>query len=906
MSNYGSIQAKTAKFGSAGDFVINDSGEADYPIGDPTYTEDEEFPNIGKTAYADTGTNISSTTRQANGFQLMNEWLHTFLLDTPPALTLSASTVDTEKVTVSWVNPTQREASFNDIMLPRITTIEADVVQSSLNGGDDWSDDSNTHLVLETVASGSPTVTELHLLVDSSGTSALNGTVYEVYGIDAEVGYDVRLYAMNESTKTAKTISAVDLATIAIGVPTEPLSVNATTASSTEVDTSWTIPSDREDVSDGTPYISRYRVTWATDSSVRYPNVIADSGESYTAETSGADATTSLAVTSLYPGTVHRFTVAARNALNTTYSVESTPEVTATTDYPTAPDYLDASACATLYDVATLRNPYSSSGGYHMDGTTVAPIILNLANLSSNDTRLVSATSIRSHVTEGTTDTTVGTVVAFGGLSTAYTNSDNQASKDIGGFGNDTSDGSIDSTSGNCRLVFSSDLDHYTGGATSEQGFYKSLDVYPQLLSVEASTEPYSLSLQYSPSGGSAVTTTAVEFYVDSLNAAPSVSDVGITSCTGITTISGVPTFYKDSTFNVQFNETGIGDYFLRNDKEHASISIETSGSKTISVVTTIDMTAIDGVTNFYYDTPTDTYNTSTTKHNTAGTELRTDPGVIQFNTFVLSLLPASVKTTYDEAIVVNVTPTNLYGAGSSTSGGYLNTTNNDRLQIRLDGKSVNDDKSAVSPSTIGQHVASGSGTYPSSGYGSAYDHSELLTTNEELQLVNGVFATYAYSGATTYQNYNTSTYYFAGLDGVDYSSIDDTGVRYVTFKFAPISSGSYERLRLDITHSDLSVDLSKVDAANHTCDILVTSSGSFGFETDGWMDCTNGVSGLGVQTGANGTTCLNSSTSSASQRDCFVLSNTTSDAIVYVRIGLTMNTDCSVTSVTCTPVEAF
>jgi hypothetical protein len=543
-----------------------------------------------------------------------------------------------------------------------------------------------------------------------------------------------------------------------------------------------------------------------------------------------------------------------------------------------------------------------------MDGTTVASIILNVNNLTESNLLLTSASSKRTNFTIGDTAGNTGTLSAFCGFSSDYTNAANTASLNTQGFGYTTATQNVASSSGKCRLVFGNDQDYYSAGATNLQGFYKSCDMTVQGLGIGsnfvASASPYSMSLRQVPVGGSSVTTTAVSFYIDSLNAAPTASNVAMISGSGTSTISGVPSFTTTSTFGFQFRETNIAGYFLNNAKQHASALITTSGGTSLSSALSMGKADV-GSSHKYYDGSSVTYQTSSTLHNTSGTQLSTTPGVIQFNDFTITLNSAS--SIFDEALVVKVTPQSLYGTGTQVSGAYISPSTGTSQAVRLDTKAIAADRSASTPGTTAQHVTSGTGTLPTSGYGTAYNHTTSLLTNEELQLVNGRYETPAVGNG--YKNYTTG-YYFPGSPTLyDYSTItsSSTSVRYVTLKFKPISSSNYERLRLAITHSGLTVDFSQYGAANHTVQLRVTSdTGSRGYETAGWMSCTDAVSGLGVQTGSDNTYCINSSTSTAAQRDCFILAATDSNAIVYVRIGLKCNLNASITSVTCTPMTTF
>jgi hypothetical protein len=486
------------------------------------------------------------------------------------------------------------------------------------------------------------------------------------------------------------------------------------------------------------------------------------------------------------------------------------------------------------------------------------------------------------------------------------------------GFGSTKATANFDSSSGITRLAFSGDTDFHSASATNLQGFYKSFTMYAQGLAVAtnfpASESSYSLRMSHAPTGGTQVTTNVCSFFVDDANTATSLNNVGIIAGATTTYISGVPTFTSASTFTIQFNQAEIAHFFLRNDRKHADALIATSTATTISATTTVNFSSI-GASHKYWTAPTSNkYTTSSTLHNTSGLTLlaSSTPEEIQFNDFTLSLTGAT--SIFDEAVVVRVTPYSLYSnsGGTLVSGGYVNPSTGATQAIRLDTKSITADRTNVSFATSsgGQHVSSGTGSYPAIGSGAAgqtYDHTASILSTSELQLVNGRYETPSVSNG--YRDYRTSYYFPGSLNLRDYTSITaDSSYRYVTFKCSSvITSGTYERLSIAVTHSGLTTNTASVGAANHTLDVRVSSAtGLEGWVTAGWLNACDVVSGLGVQTGSDGTTCLDGSSSTTALRNAFIIAGTASAAIIYVRFGLKNNVNCSVTGVSVTAVTSF
>ena len=220
---------------------------------------------------------------------------------------------------------------------------------------------------------------------------------------------------------------------------------------------------------------------------------------------------------------------------------------------------------------------------------------------------------------------------------------------------------------------------------------------------------------------------------------------------------------------------------FLRNDKKHAEIQI-TSDDGTGSIhgttnPTTITKTTIDGSTHAYYTAPPSAtnYQVSTTKYNTAGSTLieTTSNVSIQFNDFSMLIDNNDV---FDNNFGIKVTPYNLYGTGTSGTGGAISTANGTSLgNFRIDTSSIKTLTNFISTSSnsYGIRVLSGldsSTTYYPSGpattdeaYGDTYDETKDISSTSnprydtELQLIGGKFETPASSNG--YKDYRT--YYY-------------------------------------------------------------------------------------------------------------------------------------------------
>jgi len=172
----------------------------------------------------------------------------------------------------------------------------------------------------------------------------------------------------------------------------------------------------------------------------------------------------------------------------------------------------------------------------------------------------------------------------------------------------------------------------------------------------------------------------------------------------------------------------------------------------------------------------------------------------------------------------------------------------------------------------------------------------------------NGLYQSPTVGG---YSDYSSGLFFSGSPTIPDYSSITtDSNYRYTTFKFSGndigITSGNTrERVRITINNmTGLTIDTQTPDQANHRMQIRVVDIGDGTDQdnhttTEGWMDCADVISGIGILTGTNGTKCLNQSTSTNSQRDCFIRPGTTTNAEIYIRIGIQNNLNASFSCLT-------
>lgn len=934
----GAITAGFGLGGGGGGSIVN----LCYPIGIPSSDTDIRINDISSTEFTDfTGLQLDISTLGCDAFQLIDNWIATYLIDSPIAPTLIAVTADAESAKVDWKNlNTVPYPLHPTINLPFVVEMRVDYVKSSLNGAQDWADASTVTVQTTT------NLTDSIEFFTAGTSSALNGTLWEEYVIESGVSYDLRIYGYNYSIdkgRPAQYLEVFGVGTPTIGVPNEPTSVTGTPVSSSQINVSWTKPNDHDidDVGLQTfPIIEVYDVDYEATSTVRYGGIFGgtDTGSQSTAITSNpTNSATNLSITSLLPGTEYTFQVSAKNEIND----NGGPDVdgygalslgaTAVTDFPTQPTLLQTTDGNTLNNLSTLRSPYSSSGGYTLDGSTNIVPIININNSDgTNGTEPIRTTTTparRHNQIAGATGTAITRLDAYGGLVSGSDYLANNATTDLDGFGNPVGDGTYNDTKSS--LIISNEVDAYT---SSSAGFWETYQMYAQARDIGtnyvASVDEYALQLKYTSNqvGGSTVETNRVDFYIDNLNNAPGVTNAAVideisTGATSVSFISGVGTYNTNAEFKIQFNISDIAHYFLPFDRRHAQLRMQTTGGSAMSSNVNVAQTDIGG-SHKYYSRGSNTYQTSSTLHNTSGLVLEEVAEDIQFNDFSVGLTSLS-DSLFEDDFRVRVIPYNLYGTGSNLTGGYVDPSNGSTRQLRIDTKSIDTLNDISGNISKGTQTRSGHGQYPNIGVsypdveeGGSYDHAIAITGNqyyeEELQLVNGLFSTPTV--ADGYKDYG-GTFFFPG-DPVlpNYSTITtDSNYRHTCFYFTGADIGitsGITREKIEVTiinNTGLTIDTSTpTTSTTHRMVVRVDDDDYPDYNdaevpTSLWLDMAATIGGLGLGVGNNGTGCLDVS-STNNLRKAYLKPGVQDMSRIYIRISLANNTS---TSFSCISVRA-
>lgn len=900
---------------TANNLVIIDDNNT-IKIGSPTFTTNKVFPELGTTTWNnDLGITFSNDTVIPDAINMIEQWKYSYLVDTPPPVILGTTLNDADKLNVTWSFHPTIDVGFSDINLPHHISVYFDLVKSSLNLSQDFSDPSTI-----TVDTGSRDTDELNIFLDS-GTSTLVGTVYNYYGdLDTETEYDVRLYLKNyNETKDIKYVNIFNFLTGEVGVPTAPLNGSTNTISETEIFVDWDKPLDHNDLEPGNneqPFIQQYNVTYIASTSVRYGGVNSDSGGVSTTPIVGDNSLSEISLNTLVsPGTTYSLTVKAVNTKN----VGEGPQLSLSgfTDYPSQPQTIDN--LSLTFD-PSVYSPFTI-GGYTLDGGQFFNQIVNYNNLDgtldNQELQLSTTTDIfLNEVIADSSTSPLAIMTLFGGIQGSVSGS----GKNLFPFGGANSDGLY--VNGDITLGITNDGDAYSSSGTGYQGFWRSAQFYGKgdhttLFKPTSDIYEFYFLLITNPSSTN-LTSQSLVFAMDDINISPTLNNSGIFGIEGndsnmISYNSGVPTYNNTVIFDYRTTISEIGNNYLRGDLEHVEVQISDDTTE-IGTTSTIKQSDI-GTTHKYFEEPISSWDISPTLHNTSGLVLEDvddlNPRVnIQFNTFTIDMTGVD-SNYYTDDLKIKLTGKNLYGSSSPVYENYRDLTGVSQ-PLRIDFISLNKNNSgSLTTTTNGKRVNSGDTEFPLTegvDFGIDYDDTKNILSDtgytEELQLVNGLYHTPSNSNSfLDYSNYFYPT--VLSITTPDYSSVSLTGYRYVTFKYTRTFTGFKNKIQLTLVNqTGLTVDFSIINGANHKIfikleDTRTLSPGDYSYTTP-WLSACDAFGIMGVNNAVDGDGCLVTKNSTLTSREC-LFNPFLEDVNIYVKVGLDVSEDHSIENVSLT-----
>jgi hypothetical protein len=381
-------------------------------------------------------------------------------------------------------------------------------------------------------------------------------------------------------------------------------------------------------------------------------------------------------------------------------------------------------------------------------------------------------------------------------------------------------EGSVELTTGNDAgtydsLIVTSDADFYAGQAGKE-GFWTALSAYI-LPESNLSYGPHTFQLKHDETGN----TNLLTFYTDN-PASPTIDGESVDlSATTSSYVSGVPTLTAGSSIKLDFSVlSAVGKFF------NATKVADVSGPNVSTANIAPDVAG-------YAENATIVVNDATVTVN---------------------------SSTYSEAPNVSVKGYNSKSvagtAKSVTLGARIDTASNETIR-----------------------KVSGSGQYPTTGYGGTFDSTQSLKTvyTEELQLLNGAYQ------MPPAVNYSANQ----PVAGPDYSSGMGTNDRYVTFTHGTVLSNASA---FTITINGTSGTWTGTETAG--IKIYAKVEGA-----TGWIDCNKSYPGVGSPVNDGDPAMVFGNSSVTSKRVTF--GSTVRSGTLHIRIGLPSGSNKKFSSIT-------
>lgn len=355
-------------------------------------------------------------------------------------------------------------------------------------------------------------------------------------------------------------------------------------------------------------------------------------------------------------------------------------------------------------------------------------------------------------------------------------------------------------------------IDTDSGFPASGNGanFWQALTAYIERGSALSLGE-HTMQMKHSTTGDTSLLT----FYVDN----PTTTTISGTSfnVTNSTTsyVSGVPTLSSGSTF-------------------------------------TVDFTVNDAIKQFYNTTKIATISGSTILSSSVNHQIT---GIQTAN----SAVSVTGKTLTVGSNKYNETPSVTF-AGYNSEGGAGTSSTLFLTNVRVDTVSTNEST---------KRKLSGSGQYPTTGYGGTYDSTQALNSGayvNEMQFINGQFK---YPPSTNYSS-------LVPTAGPNYASGMGTGTRWWCYEHtASLAAVSAFTLTINGSSGFSGTETSGVE-------IYARVDGSSG--TSGWIDCNSSYPGSGSPTNDGDPAMVFGSSSATSKRVTFGTAAKT--GTLYIRIG--------------------
>src|SRR5438445_1825374 len=250
---------------------------------------------------------------------------------------LAATAASSSQINLSWTAPADNGGS----------AITGYKIERSADGGTTWT-----------------------TLVANTGSTA---TSYSDTGLTRSTTYAYRVYAINSvgTNSPSNTASATTLAV----APSPPTGLTATAASSSQIDLTWTAPTDN-----GGSAITGYKIERSTNGGTTWTTIVSNSGST----------ATTYSDTGLTPGTTYTYRVSSVNSAGTS-SPSNTASATTLAVAPSPPTGLTATAASSSQINLSWTAPNNGGSpitGYMIErsangGTTWSTLVANTGSTAT-------------------------------------------------------------------------------------------------------------------------------------------------------------------------------------------------------------------------------------------------------------------------------------------------------------------------------------------------------------------------------------------------------------------------------------------------------------------------------------------------------------------------------------------
>jgi len=460
--------------------------------------------------------------------------IYKYFIDPPKAPTNISNSNTSTKIIFKWDNIHRIQAGFEDKELPYIQYLGIDYKLSSAGS---WT------TANETIGDS---VTTAVFNVGGSGSSVSTDS-FMFNGISNAVLYDFRVYGINHNNKTKNYLLFEDLSTTLIGSPGQPTINSFSSTGTVSTNMSITKPTytdvDNSEATD--PPIDSYRKSFRPSSTLRYGGL--HSTDSVVTAQAGNNATTSLSLSSMIPGTYHQVKITARNDQNSNYGVYSSID-SVLTDYPSQPSLstsaFTVNSSGLNYQQTTVQKINASgnisSANYINSITTGDSVFFN-----SNKTFLINSTV-------ALTNTGISTIKM-------YVDGGELVTKDYDGFSR--TQNTDDALSSNSGIISIANADHHS---TSSSGFWRKGTFNIVLSQLSPSTSTKQVSFKHYRSASLIATGGTTSLYIGETTGSPTLDSVIITSLTPSSTrnLSGLNSTLAAS-IGIQYYVENVGKYYI-------------------------------------------------------------------------------------------------------------------------------------------------------------------------------------------------------------------------------------------------------------------------------------------------------------------------------------------------------